>query len=807
MANDGSVTYDSKLESDLNQANKKVEKAAEKSADKAVKIEEDKTKNIKSESDKVVKNAEKAADKVADAWEDAGKDAEKAMDIDVENKEIDIDVDADTEQAEKKIDGLEADDMNVDVDANTGKAESKIKSVSRDKSIDVEVAADVSDAENSIEGLKGVADDVGEEIGASLSGNIGGALKSALSGAAESSIPLVGKIGELTSGLSGTQVAAVGAGAAVAGVSVLAVDAANDMQGAMNSFLAETGKSREETERYQSVLESIYTNNYGESFEDIAGAMSQVTKQLGDMDDASLQDITESAFVLRDTFGYEIPESTRAAKAMMDNFGISGEKAMGLITVGAQNGLDYSGELLDSISEYSVQFEKMGFSADDMFNIFEKGAESGAFNLDKVGDAVKEMAIRVVDGSDTTAEGFALLGLNADEMAAKFAAGGDTAKEAFDQTMDALSAMEDPIAQNTAGVDLMGTMWEDLGPEAVSALADIQDEAYATAGDLNSIKDIKYDDLSSQFEELKRSVETAVIPIGESLIPLLTVLMESILPVVSELLVPLIDLFTQLITPIAELVGAVLPPLINIIVQLINMAITPLATVIQSLLLPIFTGALTSMSETATSVFGNILAILDNLISFISNVFTGNWQGAWENVKSIFGNVFEGLVSLFKAPINAIIGGWNSLAASLGSISIPDWVPAVGGKSWSLPTLAKLKVGMDYVPSDDFPALLHRGEAVLTAEDNKRLRSLGGLDGIEKLLSMGSTDSGTSVVMAQVDRELIEAILKLAKLADRPVAAYFNVDGHTLSETIAEPMDASIKDMNKLKDMLKGVRW
>lgn len=213
------------------------------------------------------------------------------------------------------------------------------------------------------------------------------------------------------------------------------------------------------------------------------------------------------------------------------------------------------------------------------------------------------------------------------------------------------------------------------------------------------------------------------------------------------------------------------------------------------------------MSETATSVFGNILAILDNLISFISNVFTGNWQGAWENVKSIFGNVFEGLVSLFKAPINAIIGGWNSLAASLGSISIPDWVPAVGGKSWSLPTLAKLKVGMDYVPSDDFPALLHRGEAVLTAEDNKRLRSLGGLDGIEKLLSMGSTDSGTSVVMAQVDRELIEAILKLAKLADRPVAAYFNVDGHTLSETIAEPMDASIKDMNKLKDMLKGVRW
>lgn len=138
--------------------------------------------------------------------------------------------------------------------------------------------------------------------------------------------------------------------------------------------------------------------------------MGTVVQQLGDMDDESLQNVTESAFALRDTFGYDIPESTRAAKAMMDNFGISGEEAMNLIAEGAQNGLDYSGELLDSISEYSVQFGKMGLDASDMFAIFQKGAESGAFNLDKVGDAVKEMSIRVVDGSDTTRKGLNFLG-------------------------------------------------------------------------------------------------------------------------------------------------------------------------------------------------------------------------------------------------------------------------------------------------------------------------------------------------------------------------------------------------------------
>lgn len=490
----GEVTYelrgdDSKLEQDLDKANKKVEKSSEKSADKAVKIEEEKTEKLKKQSDKVVKNHEKAADDVADAWKDAGKDAEKAL------SKLDDDI-----------------EITVDADADTGKAEQKIEHVSKDKNIDVDVNADVSDAGSGIESLEDVAEKTGEKISeklsesASVAGNLGGALKESLGTAAESSLPLVGNIGKLTEGLSGAKVAALGAGVAAAGVVVAGVKGANDINSAMNQLTAATGATTEQSEKWRGVLESVYKNNYGEDYGDIADGIEQITKNLGDMDSEPLQSVTESAFALRDTFGYEIPESTRAAKAMMDNFGISGDQAMNLIAKGAQSGLDYSGELLDSISEYSVQFNKVGLGANDMFAIFQKGAESGAFNLDKVGDAVKEFSIRAIDGSDTTVAGFKKIGLNADEMAKKFSAGGDTAKEAFQQTIKGLAEMEDPIAQNTAGVDLFGTMWEDLGPEAVTAMADIQTSSYDTADAMNQIKDVKYDDLSSQFETLKRNV-------------------------------------------------------------------------------------------------------------------------------------------------------------------------------------------------------------------------------------------------------------------------------------------------------------
>lgn len=748
MANKGDVTYelradDSKLESDINEANKKVEKAVEKSADKTVKIEEQKTAELKEESDKNVKNAEQATEKIADAWIDAGKDAEKAMNIDIKEKGI-----------------------TVDVKADTSNAENKIKGVSRDKSIDVDVNADVSDAEDSIEGLGDTAEKVGSKMGDAL-GNVGGGLKSAFSDAANESIPLVGKVGELTAGLSGSAVAAIGVGAAAVGVGALAVGTANDISGAMNDFIAITGKGTEETERYQAVMEDIYANNYGESFSDIGQAMAEVTKQLGDMDDASLQNVTESAFALRDTFGYDIPESTRAAKAMVDNFGVSGEEAMNLITSGAQNGLDYSGELLDSISEYSVQFDKMGLGAEDMFAIFQKGAESGAFNLDKVGDAVKEMSIRVVDGSETTKQGFELLGLNADEMAQKFAAGGETAKEAFNETLDALAAMEDPIAQNTAGVDLMGTMWEDLGPEAVTALAEIEEGAYTTSDAMNQIKDVKYDDLGSMFEELKRNVEVLLIPLGEALLPVLSTLIDSVLPILTGLLGPLISLFAELLTPILNLIQQALQPLMDAFLFLMDNVISPFISLVTGLLVPAFSGALDGMLKTAKNNIGNITNIFRNIIDFIKNVFTGNWKAAWENVKDIFKSIVDGLGNTFKAPLNFIIDGINGFLGGLNNIKIPDWVPGVGGKGFNIPKIPRLKVGMDYVPSDFFPAFLDEGEWVLTKEEANLLRSLGGLEGMVAMSGSLRSDSvnvnvqgGTSIDYVRLGNSVADALIR-----------------------------------------------
>lgn len=867
--NDGEVTYelrvdDSNLDADLNESEKKIEKFAKKTAEQESKIEKEKSESIKDEQKKVTKNHKKEKENQEKSSQQSAKTLKQLA------KNVASDVKESASKAVSKVSNT------IEVVKHPIK---NVSSFSKQKAKDIKesfTSAFSKTREKAVSGMEKVAKSILHPVktAKTAASEMKEHFSNAFEGMKESAAEAGKTMAKATAvSVGGGLVAAAGT---IAGVGVAAIKSANDVDKAMNQYIASTGKGTEETERYKSVMESIYANNYGDSFEDIGEAMASVSQNLGDLDDSALQSVTESAFALRDTFGYDIPESTRAAKAMVDNFGISGDEAMSLIAAGAQDGLDYSGELIDSISEYSVQFAKVGLDANDMFNIFQKGAESGAFNLDKVGDAVKEMAIRVVDGSDTTVAGFEAIGLNADDMAKKFAAGGDTAKAAFNETISALAAMEDPIAQNTAGVNLFGTMWEDLGADAVTALAGIEDGAYDTGEAMKSIKDIKYNDIGSVFEGLKRSLEVLIVPLGEQLIPLLAELIDDSLPLLQEALPPLIsvvsdvisammpaiedvlpslmdslgeigeplmelaseilpilaDAFTGMVPLVADLVGDILPiltellgmllpPLVEIIsallppltellgalmpifsavisvlepilqlfiqllapiVSLISDGLTPLVTalvpivnVIASLLIPavqllgnIFATRFAGMLTDATSVIKNITNILRNLVDFIKNVFTGNWRAAWQNVVEIFKNLVAGLGNIFKRPLNFIIDGINGFINGLNQIKIPDWVPAVGGKGFHISNIPRLKIGMDYVPNDMFPAYLDEGEWVLTKEEANLLRSFGGLEGMIGKLDRSTRESvnvtvqggkGTEIDYDRLGRATADALI------------------------------------------------
>lgn len=686
--------------------------------------------------------------------------------------------------------------------------------------------------------------------------------------------------------------AAMGTGA-IAATKYLA-DLGGEWQTATKQVAASTGAAGKELEGLRDVMEDVYAANYGDSVADVGDAVAMVNRNMANLDQNGLTAATEGALALRDAFEYDVAESTRAAEAIRKNFGSSAEEAFSLIAAGAQNGLDYSGELIDTINEYSSQFAKLGFDADGMFNILQAGADGTAWNLDKVGDAIKEFSIRAIDGSDSTVEAFTSLGYNAENIMATFAAGGEGANKAFFDVINTLMAVDDQVERDALGVALFGTMWEDLGTEAMEAMAGASQAAYDTEGALEKINQVKYNDLDSAIQGIGRQMEVALLPAADAVyqslmdsMPEITEAMEEVSPVIAEIagdfadwaggaisdglpvlvdgirdfanwagkayekakpflsflwehkgtvlavaaalrvLGPAIGAVTTAmnafktaktfmallqssgkiaqVTAAFQRFGSILTGPLGIIIAVAgaiallyknwdtvkawlvnfgntvnqiwtnfsNMVGNAIAAIGQKF--PMLGAYLQGWWESIQAAVDNVKAIFQNIIDFISNVFSGNWSAAWQNIVNIFGNLFGMIVNLAKAPINGVISAINWVISKINSISvtIPDWVPGVGGKTlgFNIPTIPQLAEG-GVATSPTLAEIGEGGEpeavmplsklAALLDEYTKKPKPTGGADGQEG-------GDGETIVFSPVlnfygkaDREEVEEATRIS---------------------------------------------
>jgi len=589
-------------------------------------------------------------------------------------------------------------------------------------------------------------------LGAEIDSSFGKALKGA-----RDAISTVGDVASKVGDIAGTALKSVGiatgavmTGAVAAGKELF--DLGSEYQTAANDMAAATGAAGEELAALQQSMQDIYGSNFGEDFADIGDALSTAMRNTGLMGD-ELEALTVDAIMLRDTFNYDIAESTRAAESLMENFGVTGEEAMNLIASGAQNGLDFSGEMIDTINEYSVQFAKLGMDAETMFAVMKGGADGTAWNLDKVGDSIKEFSIRAIDGSDSTKEAFEAIGLNADAMAQTFASGGEAANAAFYDVLNGLLAMEDPVARDAAGVQLFGTMWEDMGVSAMQALAETQSAAYDAGDALQQIEDIKYDDFGTTMEGFKRQMQVALLPAAQTLMrtlmdlaptigevvtglapmvdqmmpvfvsllssaaPLVSSLVSSLLPMAQQIFPVLISALEQILPVVISVieqmmpvVQTLLPPMLEIltmmlpiVLQFVEIVLPPLLEMLEAAI-PVITavanvieGVLSVALEALGPVLELVKGIFMDLMAFLEDVFTGNWEAVWTKIVSVFESVFGPVIDFFKEINNGVIRALNWMIEKVNglSIDIPDWVPGIGGETFgfSIPLIPELATG------------------------------------------------------------------------------------------------------------------
>ena len=282
-----------------------------------------------------------------------------------------------------------------------------------------------------------------------------------------------------------------------------------DTEESLDKFQAATGTSAAAMGEFKEQILDLYKNNYGESIDDVAESMARVKQVIGETDPSKLQEMTKYAIDLRDTFGSDFDESIRGINNLMYQFDLTAEEAFDMFAKGSQVGLDYTDELGDNVAEYSGNFKQAGYSAEEYFQLLENGTSNGAYNLDKVNDAINEATNKLADGS--VEKNLDIYSKGTQDLFKKWQKGGATQKDVIDSIVDDINTCENEQKALTMAATLFGTMGEDSNLDFIKSLTSVGDTFSDVKSTMEDVDQVRWDNTKSQMVSIGRSLMVDVV--------------------------------------------------------------------------------------------------------------------------------------------------------------------------------------------------------------------------------------------------------------------------------------------------------
>ncbi len=239
-----------------------------------------------------------------------------------------------------------------------------------------------------------------------------------------------------------------------------------------------------------------------------------------------------------------------------------------------------------------------------------------------------------------------------------------------------------------------------------------------------------------------------------------------------------------------QIIGSAIQAALPIVEKIVSVIMS-----IASVVVPAVLAGINALASGIGPILEGVKTLFDGLISFITGVFSGNWSQAWEGVKQIFSGAFNALEGLLKTPVNAVIALINKAISGINGLglTIPDWVPVIGGKSFSInipeiPMLAKggFTDGVSIAGEAGREAVISFQRGVRTqniatwaqagrllgVSAEQALQAVGGGNRVELKEVGGGSDDGPGggftfapniIIQGNADRDVIDEALRQAK--------------------------------------------
>ena len=132
-----------------------------------------------------------------------------------------------------------------------------------------------------------------------------------------------------------------------------------------------------------------------------------------------------------------------------------------------------------------------------------------------------------------------------------------------------------------------------------------------------------------------------------------------------------------------------------------------------------------------SDIFGSSVNLAENSVTRLSAGFDKLKSSANPLLNALkpISSELEKISKLSLASVGEVAGKTTASATQ----TITNINNSTSGKSLDLSSkLPRFDIGASYIPYDDFPALLHKGEAVLTASENAALKAAGGIGALTR---------------------------------------------------------------------------
>lgn len=431
-----------------------------------------------------------------------------------------------------------------------------------------------------------------------------------------------------------------------------AADAFTETQDATvkaSTYFAETGDAAKQT---ADVIKDVYGQGVGDSMDSVSDAVITVKENIKDLDQATLTNLTEQALTLESMYGKDMSETLRGVNALMTQFGLDAQTAMDYVVTGTQNGLDKTNELGDNLSEYSGKFAQAGYSAQEYFQLLQNGLDGGAYNLDKVNDAINEVTTRLVDG--TIADSIGSYSTKTQELFAAWQQGGATQKDVINSIVADIAGCTNQQEALNMAATAFGTMAEDGNAKFITSLTTMGSTYDSVTGSAQNMYSQSTTE-AQKFEATQRQLQQALVPVGEALMSLAN----DILPPVAAAIQTVGDFFNNLPGPIKNFV---------IILGALIAAFTALAPAIAAVAI-----AVTALEVPLLPIIGiiaGVAAAIAGIIAIVQNwgAITEWFGNVWAAVKEKCSQIWTAICAFFTETIPA---AWDSLVAKFQAI--PEW--------------------------------------------------------------------------------------------------------------------------------------